>query len=103
LYTGNVNVPQLTNGEAYTPTIAATYTKELALVADAATLVNRLNLVLCAGQMSATTKTTIITAINTKALPPTTAKPEDIQNAKLDRIAAAVLLTMACPEYLVQK
>lgn len=103
LYTGNVNVPQLTSGEAYTSTIAATYTKELALVADAASLVNRLNLVLCAGQMSVATKTTIITAINTKALPPATAKPEDIQNAKLDRIAAAVLLTMACPEYLVQK
>lgn len=103
LYTGNVNVPQLTNGEAYTSTIAATYTKELALVADATGLVNRLNLVMCAGQMSAATKATIVSAISQKALPPATAKPEDIQNAKLDRIAGAVLLTMACPEYLVQK
>jgi uncharacterized protein (DUF1800 family) len=94
-YTGNPAVPNFTNSEAYNITIAATYTKELALVTDAAALVRRMNLILCAGQMSAATVATITSAVN--SMPSTTA------NNKADRVAAAVLLTMASPEYLVQK
>ncbi len=103
IYTGDVNKPQLTNGETYTATILATYTQELALATDPAALVRRINLIMCSGQMSVATQNTIVAVLNQKALPAATAKPEDIQNAKLDRIAAAVLLTMACPEYLIQK
>jgi uncharacterized protein (DUF1800 family) len=94
-YTGNPAVPNFTNGEAYNITIAATYTKELAIVTDAAALVRRMNLILCAGQMSAATQATITSAVN--SMPTATA------NNKLDRVSAAVLLTMACPEYLIQK
>jgi uncharacterized protein (DUF1800 family) len=97
-YTGNPNVPNFTNNEAYTITIAPTYAKELALVADAAALVRRLNLLLCAGQMSAATQTTIVTALNANAITATSTA-----DAKLNRVAGAVLLTMACPEYLIQK
>jgi uncharacterized protein (DUF1800 family) len=103
IYTGNPNVSHLTKDEEYTPTITANYAKELALVGDATALVNRLNLILCAGQLSAATQKTIVDALNSTALPPATAKPEDIQNAKLDRVSAAILLTMASPEYLVLK
>jgi uncharacterized protein (DUF1800 family) len=103
IYTGNPNVPHLTRDEKYTPTITANYAKELALVDDATALVNRLNLILCAGQLSAATQKTIVDALNSTPLPPATAKPEDIQNAKLDRVSAAILLTMASSEYLVQK
>jgi uncharacterized protein (DUF1800 family) len=98
LYTGNSAVPYLTADEAYTATIQASYTQELALAADAAALVRRLNLILCAGQLSAATQTTIVTAINGTPLP---AGATDVQ--KLDRVAAAVLMVMASPDYMVQK
>ena len=78
--------------------ITAAYTAEFALVLDALALVNHLNLVLCAGQLSAATRTLIVTAVNAT---PLTAASTD--SAKRDRIAAAVLLVMACPEYLIQK
>jgi uncharacterized protein (DUF1800 family) len=103
IYTGNTKVPQLTNGEQYTATINANYAKEMAVVTDAAALVRRMNLILCAGQLSAATQNIIVTALNQRALPPATAAAVDIENAKLDRITTAVLLTMACPEYLIQK
>jgi uncharacterized protein (DUF1800 family) len=103
IYTGNPNVPNLTSGEQYTPTIKTDYIKELALVGDATALVNRLNLILCAGQLSATTQKTIVDALNATPLPPSSATSDAIKNAKLDRVSAAVLLVMACPEYLVLK
>ena len=78
--------------------VKAGYRNELALVTDAPALVRRLNLLLCAGQLSASTTTTITGALN--ATPVTAASSDAV---KLDRVAAAVLLVMACPEYLVQK
>ena len=78
--------------------ITASYTAELALVQDAAALVKRLNLLLCAGQMSPANQTLIVTALNATAL---TATSTD--SAKRDRVAAAVLLVMASSEYLIQK
>jgi uncharacterized protein (DUF1800 family) len=78
--------------------VRTTYTRELELVLDAPALVARLNLLLCAGQLSAATVSTIVTALNATAL---TAASTDAQ--KRNRIAAAVLMVMACPEYLVQK
>jgi uncharacterized protein (DUF1800 family) len=98
IFTGNADVPQLTDGEKYTVTIFASYTKELAIVSDAAALVRRINLIMCAGQMSAATQNTIVAALNAKPITATSTNDN-----KLDRIAAAVLLTMASPEYLVQK
>jgi uncharacterized protein (DUF1800 family) len=98
MYTGDVNVPQLTDGEKYNATIFASYTKELAVVSDAVALVRRINLIMCAGQMSAATQNTIVAALNAKPITATSTNDN-----KLDRIAAAVLLTMASPEYLVQK
>jgi uncharacterized protein (DUF1800 family) len=74
------------------------YQAELAIVSDADILVARLNLILCADQMSAATVTTIANAL--KATPVTASSDE---STKLNRIAAAVLLVMASPEYLVQK
>jgi hypothetical protein len=48
--------------------------------------------------MSAATQNTIVAALNAKPITATSTNDN-----KLDRIAAAVLLTMASPEYLVQK
>ncbi len=78
--------------------ITATYAGELALVADAAALVKRLNVVLCAGQLSAATQTIIVNALN--ATPVTAASTAAVQR---NRVYAAVLMVMASAEYLVQK
>ncbi len=74
------------------------YSAELALAGDAKALVARLNLLLAAGQLSDATCQLMADALN--ANPITAASSA---NAKLDRVAAAVLMVMACPEYLVQK
>lgn len=78
--------------------ITTPYTAEMALAPDAAALVRRLNLLLCAGQLSAANQSLIVTALNATAL---TASSAD--SAKRDRVAAAVLLVMASADYLIQK
>jgi uncharacterized protein (DUF1800 family) len=77
--------------------ITASYAAELALVNDAAALVARLNLVLCAGRLS-TTQVLMVNALNATPITSTSTAAQ-----KLDRIAAAVLMVMGCTEYLVQK
>ncbi|MFZ4759283.1 MAG: DUF1800 domain-containing protein, partial [Burkholderiaceae bacterium] len=67
----------------------------LALAANPQALVDELNLVLAAQQLSPTTLATLVGAIG--AMPATT----DAQ--RLSRVRAATLLVLACPEYLVQK
>jgi uncharacterized protein (DUF1800 family) len=78
--------------------ITAAYTAELALVLDTTALVRRLNLLLCAGQLSAATRGVIVAALD--ATPVTAASTDTV---KLNRIAAAVLMVMASSEYLIQK
>ena len=98
LYVIGAEQPQSGTGAVNSYDITAAYTTEFLLVLDAMALVNHLNLILCAGQLSVTTRTLIVTAVNAT---PLTAASTD--SAKRDRIAAAVLLVMACPEYLIQK
>jgi uncharacterized protein (DUF1800 family) len=74
---------------------APAYIAEVALASNPAALVNRLNLLLCAGQLSATSQAAITTAINSISATSAT--------GPITRVQAAILLTMACPEYLVQK
>ena len=71
------------------------YVSELALAADANALLDRLNLLLCAGQLSAATRTTILTAVNSIAATTDT--------GKLNRVYTAVMLVMASLDYLIQK
>lgn len=78
--------------------IKAAYTAELALVRDPAALVNRLNLLVCAGQLSSATRTLIV---NTLSATPVTASSS--ASTQRNRVCAAVLMVMACAEYLVQK
>lgn len=75
--------------------VKASYTAELALVADPPALVANLALRLGGGGISAATESAIATAIAT--ITATT------DAGKLNRVYAAVLMLMACPEYLVQK
>lgn len=78
--------------------MTAAYTGELALVTDAAALVQRISRLLCAGQLSVANQTLITNALN--ATPVTAASSAAI---KRNRICAAVLMVMASAEYLIQK
>lgn len=71
------------------------YTALLSKADDAAALVATLNLRMTANQLSAATVTLIETAV--ASLPATT------DSQKLNRVHAAVYLTIAAPEYLIQK
>jgi hypothetical protein len=75
--------------------IRAAYVAELALVAEPAALLARLNLLLCAGQLSSASQALILNALNAMAI--TTAAQKN------NRVYAAVLMVMASADYLVQK
>ncbi|MDO9198736.1 DUF1800 family protein, partial [Rhodoferax sp.] len=78
--------------------ISAAYTSELTLVTDAAALVRRINLLLCAGQLSAANHALIVTALNATAVTASSSS-----TIKRNRVCAAVLMVMASAEYLIQK
>ena len=78
--------------------LVAAYQTEMAIAADAAALVERLNLLMTANQLSATTVATMVNALN--ATPLTAASPI---TARQDRVGAAVLMVLASREYLIQK
>jgi uncharacterized protein (DUF1800 family) len=82
----------------YVLDITASFSQELPLAPDAAALVARINLVLCAGRLSPTTVSKMVTALNANAI---TANSSN--DAKLNRICAAVLMALGCAEYLIQK
>ena len=71
------------------------YTAELALAGDAPGLVADLALRLGGGGISAMTQTTIATAVATISAA--------TDAGKLNRVQAAILMLMACPEYQIQK
>jgi uncharacterized protein (DUF1800 family) len=82
----------------YVKDVSASFTQELAIATDAAALVARLNLILCAGRLSPATVTIMVNALN--ATPVTANNSND---TKLDRICGAVLMVLGCAEYLIQK
>ncbi len=71
------------------------YATELALVGNLPTLLARLNLLLCAGQLSSATLATIQTALATMSIS-TAANQQSV-------VSAAIFLVMASPEYVIQK
>jgi uncharacterized protein (DUF1800 family) len=82
----------------YVQDITASYVRELAIVTDAAALVARINLVMCAGRLSPATVTIMVNALNAT---PVTASSDSY--FKLSRVRAAILMAMGCAEYLIQK
>ncbi len=82
----------------YLPDVKATYSDEMALVNDASALVRHLSLVMCAGQLATTTQNTMVAALNATPI-----SSSSTEQQKLNRVYAAVLMVMACSEYLVQK
>jgi uncharacterized protein (DUF1800 family) len=71
------------------------YTYELSISTDAPALLAHLNLRLAAGAINSITLNEISTAVATIAA--------TTDAGKLNRVRAAILLTMAAPEYLIQK
>jgi uncharacterized protein (DUF1800 family) len=71
------------------------YSAEVALAGDPVALLDRVELLLCARQLSAATRSTITTAV--------TAMASSSSSDKDNRVFATLLLVMASPEYLVQK
>jgi uncharacterized protein (DUF1800 family) len=97
-----VNAPDLPQNSASNATngfdITCDYAALLPLVTDPAALVRKAALLLSAGQVPDATQARIAQAL--AATPVTAASSAAVQ---LNRVAAAVLLVMACPAYLVQK
>lgn len=80
------------------PDIVPDYSVELALVGNPSALINRLNLLLCAGQLSADTVTMIVNALRYDG-----ANSASSDSAKRGYVAKAIMFVMCCSEYLVQK
>ncbi|MDO5288633.1 MAG: DUF1800 domain-containing protein [Pseudomonadota bacterium] len=75
--------------------LSPNYNAELALANDPTALVARLNLLLTGNQLSAATVTIIRDAITTINA--------DNDERRRNRVCAAIVMVMCCPEYLVQK
>lgn len=78
--------------------VKATYLDELEIVDDTNALIDRLDLLLTAGQLSDTTKTTIADALNAQTVTATSSEED-----KLAQVHRAVLLVMVSNDYLVQR
>ena len=78
--------------------VKATYTSELAIVSNTATLLNRLSLLLSANQLTDATKATIKAALDATTVTDTSSLAD-----KERRVYLATLLVFASPDYLVQK
>ncbi|MBI3369080.1 MAG: DUF1800 domain-containing protein [Burkholderiales bacterium] len=91
---GYLNVMQSAIGNGHAD-IRAAYTAELALATDPAALVDRLDRLLCAYQLSASTRSLVINTV--------TGMPGTSSTDKANRVYAAVLLVMASSDYLIQR
>ena len=75
--------------------ITPDYTALLALADDARALIDEINLVLAANQLSATTTAALVTALQSI--------PAGTDPNRRNRINAALVLVLAAPEFIVQK
>ena len=80
------------------PNLEPDYTAEAAIANDSAALVSRIDLLLSGGQLSQSNKDKIKQAVDSITLPTT-----NDADARFNRVAAAIMLTMVSPQYLIQK
>ncbi|NVD73465.1 DUF1800 domain-containing protein [Duganella sp. BJB1802] len=103
--TGYLNYMQsiIPRGAGMARDIMGDYRTELALAAQPAQLMDRINLLLTNGAMSSTLRNQIISALNSIGLPAATAgNAATVDAARKNRVYMAIYLTMASPEYLAQ-
>ncbi|MFZ6721013.1 DUF1800 family protein [Undibacterium sp. Ji49W] len=89
------------NGTGSSRDVKADYTSMIALAATPDQMMDQLNLLLMANQMSSGLRSQILTAVNSVTIP--TNNTANADAAKKNRVYLATFLTMASPEYLVQK
>ncbi|HEV7234221.1 MAG TPA: DUF1800 domain-containing protein [Sphingorhabdus sp.] len=80
------------------PNLEPDYTAEAALANDSTALINRIDLLLTGTQLSQSNKDRIRQAVDSITLPAT-----NDTDARMNRVAAAIVLTMVSPQYLIQK
>jgi uncharacterized protein (DUF1800 family) len=81
--------------------VAPDYTTELALADQPVQLIERLNLILAAGALKPATANQIVSAV--QAITLRTNSAANNATDRKNRVQLAVLLVMACPEFIVQK
>jgi uncharacterized protein (DUF1800 family) len=82
------------------PDVFSSYSTEIGLAATPDLLLDRVNLLLMAGEMDATLRSQILAAVNSIAIP---AGDQNAINAALaNRVKMAIYLTMAAPAYSAQ-
>jgi len=77
------------------------YGEVIALADTPAALVDRIGLLLMAGEMSAELRAQLIDAVGSVAI--SSSNAQSAANARLNRVRLAIFLTMASAEYLIQK
>jgi uncharacterized protein (DUF1800 family) len=80
------------------PNLEPDYSAEMAIANDSTALVSRIDLLLSGSQLSQTNKDRIKQAVDSITLPAT-----NDTDARFNRVAAAIMLTMVSPQYLIQK
>jgi uncharacterized protein (DUF1800 family) len=84
--------------------VQANYSEELALSSSPILLIDRINMLLLNGTMSSTLNSQILSAVNSVVIPTSTGtNAAQVALAKSNRVYLSIFLTMASPEYLVQK
>jgi len=89
------------NGTGSSRDVKGNYTNLIALAATPDQLIDQLSLTLMANQMSSNLRSQILTAVNSVTIP--TNNTANADTAKKNRVYLSIFLTMASPEYLVQK
>ena len=79
--------------------VRANYAAEIAIADDPAALVDRMDLILTSGRMSPATRASILEAVSAINLP----RNGSQTTAMTNRAKLAIYMTMASPEYLVQR
>jgi len=82
------------------PDVFSNYSTEIALAATPGQLLDRINLLLMAGEMDSTLQSQILSAVNSIAIP--SSGQSAINAALLARVETAIYLTMASPSYAAQ-
>ena len=100
---GYINYMQDAIGASATagPDMFSSYATEMSLAATPDQLMDRINLMLMAGQMNSTLYNQILLAV--QAIPIPTGDQNAINAALLDRVQTAIYLTMASPDYCAQQ
>jgi hypothetical protein len=83
------------------PDVFSYYSTEMGLASTPNQLVDRINLLLMAGQMSSALYSQIVTAVTSITIP--TGDQNAINAALLSRVQTAIYLTVASPDYAAQQ